>query len=566
MTIQRFAFYGRVSTEDQQDPTSSKQWQMARATSIIEAHGGKVVREFFDIGQSRSLPWKRRPESLALLDAFKDPNRGFDAVVIGEPARAFYGNQFGLTFPVFVHYGVELWVPEVGGKVDPGSDAHDLVMSLYGGMSKGERSRIKIRVRSAMGAQALHEGRFLGGRPPYGYQLADAGAHPNPGKAAVGQRLHQLEPDPTSAPIVGRIFADYLSGRGIYSVAEGLTRDGVPSPSAHDPARNRHRDTRAWSKSAVRAILLNPRYTGREVWNRQRRDEVLLDVEDVAAGHQTKLRWNDSSDWIWSTDIKHVALVSSEDFAAVQAQMAVHAHRHTTKKSRAGRRCYSLSGILMCGACGRRMQGNWNHDLAHYRCRFPSEYALANKVDHPKTAYVKESAIVPELDRWLAELFNPKNVSATIGAMISAGDADEATEARADAARRKLADCDDRLGKYRAALDSGADPVVVSGWMSEVQADRLRAEADLASCVSHAPRSKADLRRMVLSLGNMAQVLSQAEPEDKADLYREFGITVIYDPLQRTVAAEVRPQDPCALERVGGGTAQLSDWRIQPWT
>jgi site-specific DNA recombinase len=43
----------------------------------------------------------------------------------------------------------------------------------------------------------------------------------------------------------------------------------------------------------VRAILANPRYTGRQVWNRQRRDEVLLDVEDVAAGHETKLRWND---------------------------------------------------------------------------------------------------------------------------------------------------------------------------------------------------------------------------------------------------------------------------------
>ena len=39
---------------------------------------------------------------------------------------------------------------EVGGAIDPGSDAHDLVMSLYGGMSKGERNRIKTRVRSAM--------------------------------------------------------------------------------------------------------------------------------------------------------------------------------------------------------------------------------------------------------------------------------------------------------------------------------------------------------------------------------------------------------------------------------
>jgi DNA invertase Pin-like site-specific DNA recombinase len=51
-----------------------------------------------------------------------------------------------------VHYGVQLWVPEVGGAIDPGSDAHDLVMALYGGMSKGERNRIKIRVRSAIRA------------------------------------------------------------------------------------------------------------------------------------------------------------------------------------------------------------------------------------------------------------------------------------------------------------------------------------------------------------------------------------------------------------------------------
>lgn len=97
--------------------------------------------------------------------ALRDPHRGFEGIVIVEPQHAFYGNQFGLTFPLFEHYDVQLWIPEVGGAVDPGSDAHDLVMALYGGMSKGERNRIKIRVRSAMSAQAAMEGRFLGGRP-----------------------------------------------------------------------------------------------------------------------------------------------------------------------------------------------------------------------------------------------------------------------------------------------------------------------------------------------------------------------------------------------------------------
>ena len=87
--MKRFAFYGRVSTEDQQDPESSKGWQLSRSGGLIEPAGGVVVTEYFDFGRSRSLPWKRRPEAAALLDALARPDRGFEAVVIGEPAPPF---------------------------------------------------------------------------------------------------------------------------------------------------------------------------------------------------------------------------------------------------------------------------------------------------------------------------------------------------------------------------------------------------------------------------------------------------------------------------------------------
>jgi len=184
--------------------------------------------------------------------------------VIGEPHRAFYGNQFGLTLPLFHHFGVRLWVPEVGGPIDPNNQAHDLVMSVFGGMSKGERNRIKVRVRTAMASQTLLEGRYLGGRPPYGYMLKDLGPHPNPGKAADGGRLHGLTPDPQTAPVVQRVFAMYLGGYGMFAIAEALTRDDILCPSAYDRARNRHRAGLAWSKSAVRVIPTNPRYTGRQ--------------------------------------------------------------------------------------------------------------------------------------------------------------------------------------------------------------------------------------------------------------------------------------------------------------
>ena len=334
-----------------------------------------------------------------------------------------------------------------------------------------------------MAAQAQHEGRFLGGRPPYGYQQADAGVHPNPGKAADGKRMHQLEVDPAAAPTVRRIFSEYLAGKGLFAIAEGLTRDGIPSPSASDPARNRHRDGRAWAKSAVRAILLNPKYTGHMVWNRQRRDEVLLDVEDVAAGHQTKLRWNPTNEWIWSAEVVHETIVSTEDFQAVAELMVAGAHRPTVRKSPGHRRCYVLSGLVRCELCGRRMEGSWNHEAPHYRCQYAAQYALANAIDHPKTVYIQESAIVPKLDAWLAQLFDETNLDSTCEALAMAGSADDEAEARAEAARRKIADCDQRLAKYRQVLDAGADAAVVAGWMAEVQGERLRAESDLGAAI-----------------------------------------------------------------------------------
>lgn len=137
----KFAFYGRVSTEDQQDPESSRAWQLTRSRALIDSRGGGIVTEFFDMDKSHSISWQRRPEATALLAELKNSNREFDTVVIGEPHRAFYGNQYGLTFPIFEHYGVPLWVPEVGGPIDPANEAHDLVMSVFGGMENGTGSR-----------------------------------------------------------------------------------------------------------------------------------------------------------------------------------------------------------------------------------------------------------------------------------------------------------------------------------------------------------------------------------------------------------------------------------------
>lgn len=50
----RFAFYGRVSTEDYQDPVTSRARQRDQAAALV-AGFGLIVVEFFDVGYSRDL-------------------------------------------------------------------------------------------------------------------------------------------------------------------------------------------------------------------------------------------------------------------------------------------------------------------------------------------------------------------------------------------------------------------------------------------------------------------------------------------------------------------------------
>ena len=136
----RFVFYGRVSTEDHQDPVTSRARQSDQADALVAGHG-RIVAGFFDIGQSWVLPRARRPRAAALVAAMADPDRAFDAIVVGEYERAFYGSQYALMLPLFEHYGVQLWMPEAGDAVDfQATYVHDPDRSDRGVCAQGPRN------------------------------------------------------------------------------------------------------------------------------------------------------------------------------------------------------------------------------------------------------------------------------------------------------------------------------------------------------------------------------------------------------------------------------------------
>lgn len=221
--------------------------------------------------------------------------------------------------------------------------------------------------------EARPTGSRLRGRPPYGYQVVVVQCPDGP--------VHVLEPDGRTAPVVRRIFSDYLAGHGLQRIAEGLTADTVPCPSAHDRSRNPHHGGFAWSKGAVRAILVNPRYTGQSKWDVTEPGEV-------------------------PPPPAYEPLVDPSIFGQVQQEFAAKRHARSANPER-GLRAYVFRGLLRCGVCNRLMQGAWNNDEAYYRCRIPEEYATANRISHPRNVYLRERRLQPALDSWLTATCAP---------------------------------------------------------------------------------------------------------------------------------------------------------------
>jgi site-specific DNA recombinase len=125
----------------------------------------------------------------------------------------------------------------------------------------------------------------------------------------------------------------------------------------------------------VRAILANPRYTGREVWNRRQATD--------RTGRSTVV-----GERVVSTAVTHPALVSEADFVAAQRVRAERAIGD------GGRRRYLLRGLLRCGHCGRRMDSHWVHERAGYRCRHGHRSTASKPVDAPDNLYVREDAML----------------------------------------------------------------------------------------------------------------------------------------------------------------------------
>ena len=282
---------------------------------------------------------------------------------------------------------------------------------------------------------------------------------------------------------------------------------------------------------------------------------MLIDVSDVALGHTTKMRWNDGDQWIYSEKIVHPPLIGDDTFAEVQQMLAGRSGgQHKPHRSK---HAYALRGLLVCGICDRRMQGHWANAAPYYRCRFPTEYALANRVHHPRNVTLRQDAILGPLDKWLSRKFDARHLAQTIDELTAAAKLPPAP-ATAPTARS-------RPGSRTATASSpatgppstrAATPPSSPAGSPRPKPNAPGTQPERARRRHGPPMTREQIASIVTALGDILAVLRDADPADKAEIYSQLGLRLTYQPGQRIVRAEAHlDQTPhWDFDSVRGGT------------
>lgn len=145
---------------------------------------------------------------------------------------------------------------------------------------------------------------------------------------------------PEQAKIVKRIYQEFLEGKSTRQIAKGLTADSIKN-GAGSPK---------WHESNIIQILKNEKYKGDALLQKTYTTDFLTKKRIKNKGVVQSYYVADS----------HEAIISSEDFTAVQAEFKRRSSIRgysTTGKNQYGCK-YPFSGMLFCYNCGAKLQRN----------------------------------------------------------------------------------------------------------------------------------------------------------------------------------------------------------------
>jgi site-specific DNA recombinase len=304
----RVALYCRVSTDEQAQRYGLPS-QLRECREVATQRGYKITASFSDEGISGAT--LDRPQLTALREAVRA--RTVDVVLTHDADRLSRSLVDQLVLDQeFRRAGVRLEFATYERR----HDAEGLMFDQIKGVL-AQYERVKIRERTRRGRlEAARQGKRPGGPVPFGYVRDRA----EPGGLRIA---------PAEAAIVRQVFAWVLAGKSIRSIVRQLYAQGV-----------RGRRGAIWHTSAVRRVVRNPLYSGQGWYNR------TVTVDGTMA---PTLR--PAADWV---AMEAPAIVSRPTFERAQAQLE---RNRALLSGRPSLRTYLLRGLLICGACGRKMSG-----------------------------------------------------------------------------------------------------------------------------------------------------------------------------------------------------------------
>ena len=227
---------------------------------------------------------------------------------------------------------------------DSENSGNHLIVPLKNMINEAYAADISKKVRAQQN-QAMRDGEFVGGRPPYGYRK-----DPN--------NCHHLLVNEDTAPVVQLLFQWAADGVSLNEMAKRLNAKGVMTPGhymAHVGLISSQRlmGSGKWQSWAVGTILADEVYTG-----------DMVQGKHTTIGHrQVPVK---REDWIVVRDT-HEPLVSRDLFAKVQVLRQNAAEKYT----RNGQKPYTpniLRGRVFCGCCGKTLHRQKGYDYYIYRC------------------------------------------------------------------------------------------------------------------------------------------------------------------------------------------------------
>jgi site-specific DNA recombinase len=511
-----FAAYARISTRDKQDPSLSFPSQFEAGRKRVAELGGSVVCEFTD--EQTGADDDRPGWSELIAEARDRGHRHFDGVVLYSTSRLSRDRvSAGLFERELRELGVSVVYAHAGA--DSSTPEGELTIGVLQVIDQFERSRLKRESRRGMRQNAL-AGYRNGGRAPYGYKRQTE-PHTNPIRAAAGETKSRLVIDPDQAPIVREIFELWVvKERGVTAIADALNERRVPCPMATNPRLNA---TRRWAGATINAMLRNPVYLGKQVWDR--RDNATRREQGGAAP------WRSEDEWTVCEDA-HEPIVSEELFAAAQAR--VERKRRAYSRPRAGNREHLLSGMVRC-ATGHPSLSAYPAVVkghTYYRCTYGQNYgkvAADTIASHGMTCNVREDAMLPLIERFFAErLFGPMRLD-LLREQLDLHEHTSATEAQQTAARlqAQITEADRAIAMQVRALEHGIEPDVVQARIEELKAEKAEAQAALPK-LGIAPERQ-DPAAVLDQVPDLSERLRDADCTTKRALFDAFDLRVIYD-------------------------------------